>query len=299
VTPIFIGVDSGKAKKRKQVSNVDNSDTDWFSTPHYGVDEGTLRTQATSAGSHSLTKSAETSPPPASSSTLPASQTSASHAEVTGHAGPSTSVAASVVSSSSQKSPLTMGQNRGRATYAYRTARSPEQSTPIHFASVPESPETDNSAVPPTPTPSTSKQIAGHSSVLPSRGSLEPGFTSEGPPPAKYKSVRRKKREETKRCAASASTVLPATATDASPDLVRPVVPSTVEDGDVCDPPRNDDGQTVLDLDVPSTPANVKPEPSTGREQLGSGEDRIETDQDDPALNMRAGLIVNGVSFSS
>jgi hypothetical protein len=35
-----------------------------------------------------------------------------------------------------------------------------------------------------------------------------------------------------------------------------------------------------------------------GVEQAGSGEDRIEPYQDDPALSMRAGLIVNGVSFS-
>jgi hypothetical protein len=275
---------------------------DWFSTPQLGVEEGTFRTQATNAGSHSPTKSAEPSPPPASSSTLSASQTSASHAEVTGDPGPSTSVVAPVVSSSSRKTPLTTGQNRGGATYAYRTTRPPEQSAPIHLASVPESPETTNSAVPLTPTPSTSKQIAGHSSVLPSRGSLEPGFTSEGPPPAKHKSVRKKRREEAKRLAASAPTVLPATTTDASPDPVKPVVPNTVEGRDACDPPRHDGGRTVLDLDLASTPADTKPEPSTvaeaGCEQPRLGEDRTESDQDDPALNMRAGLIVNQVSFS-
>jgi len=306
VTPIFICVDTGKAKRRKQALNVDNSDMDWFSTPHLGdshsgVEEGTFRTQATSAGSHSPTKSAEPSPPPASSSTLSASQTSASHAEVTGDPGPSTSVVA-VVSSSSRKSPLTTGQNRGGATYAYRTARPPEQSAPVHLASVPESPKTTNSAVPPTPTPSTSKQIAGHSSVLPSRGSLEPGFTSEGPPPAKIKSVRKRRREEAKRLAASASTVLPATTKDASPDPVKPVVPNTIEGRDVCDTPRHDGGQTVLDLDLQSAPADIKPKPSTvaeaGGEQPRLGEDRTETDQDDPALNMRAGLIVNQVGFS-
>ena len=298
MTPIFIGVDTGKAKKRKQALSVDNSDTDWFSTPHFDVDESTSRTQATGAGSHSPTKSAEPSPPPASPSTLSASQPSASHAEVTGDAGSSTSVAVPVASSSSRKS----GQNRGGATYAYRTARPAEQSTPTHLVSVPESPETANSAVAPTPTPSTSKQIAGHSSLLPSRGSSEPGSMSEGPPPAKRKSSRRKRREESKRLAASASTVLPATTTDGSPGLVKPVVPKVVEGRDVCDPPRRDDGQTVLDLDVPSTPADIKPEPSTvaqaGGEQPRLGEDRTETDQDDPALDMRAGVVVNGVSFS-
>lgn len=299
MTPIFICADSGKAKKRKQAMNVDNSDMDWFSTPH--LDDSHSGVGAGSH-SHSPTKSAEPSPPPASSSSLSASQTSASHAEVTGDPGPSTSVAALVFSSSSRKSPLTTGQNRGGATYAYRTVRPSEQSAPVHLASTPESPETTNSAVSPTPTSSTSKQIAGHSSVLPSRDSLEPGFTSEGPPPAKIKSTRRKRREEAKRLAASALTVLPATAADASPDPVKPVVPNTVEGRDVCDPPRHNGGQTVLDLDVPSTPADIKLEPSTvaeaGGEQPRLGEDRTEIGQDDPALNMKAGLVVNHVSFS-
>ena len=254
--------------------------------------------QATSAGSHGLTKFTEPSPSPAHSSTPSALQNSVNHAEMTDDAGTSTPTVASVVSSRSQKSPLTTGQNRAGVTYAYRTARSPEQSPPIHLA---ESPETVNAAVPPTAKPSTSKQIASHGSVPPSRASSEPGFTSEGPPLAKNKSGR-KRRREAKRLVAAAPTVLPATTTDALLDPTEPVIPNAIEDRDVCDPPQHDDGQTVSDLDVPSTPADIKPEPSTvaqaGDEQQRLGEDMTETDQDDSVLNMRAGLIVNGVSYS-
>ena len=243
------------------------------------------------------------SPPPVSSSALAASPTSGSRPKVTSDAGPSTSVAVPVASSSSRKSPLTTGQSRSTsaATYAYRTARPPGQSTPLHLTSVMESPETGNSTNTPTPAPSTTKQIAGRRSTPPSPGSSKHGSTSEGPLPAKDKSGRKKRRDKLKRPPASVATMLPVTTTDVSPDPVKSIVPNTVEDRDICDPPRHD-GQTELDYDEQPMSADIKPEPSTvaqaGFEQMRPGEDGIETDQDDPALSMRAGLIVNGVSFS-
>jgi hypothetical protein len=298
VTSFYLAyLDTGKAKKRKQPLNVDNSDVDWFSTPH----PGDLITQTTAAAGLGRTKSTAPPPPPASSSALAASQPSAGHSGATNDTGPSTSVVTPVVLSSSRIPPLTTGQSRGEATYAYKTARPVEQSTPTHLTSVPESPETAKSSAPPTPAPSTSKQISARNSIPPSRGPLEPGSTSEGPPLPKIKSVRKRRREEAKRPAASAATVMPVTTTDTSPDPVKPIVPETVEDGCVCDPPQYG-GQTELDLDVPSTPVDRKPELSTFAQVRGEEtrlvEDSIEQDQDDPALSMRAGLIVNGVSFS-
>lgn len=55
-------------------------------------------------------------------------------------------------------------------------------------------------------------------------------------------------------------------------------------------------------LDIPSISAETQPEQAFVAESAGvqtrSGEDDTAPDQDDPALNMRAGLIVNGVSFN-
>ncbi len=281
----------------------------WFSTPpsvdgQYGVEEGTFLAQATNARGLGLTKSAE--PSLASSSALAASPPNPrSHLQERNDAGPSTSVGTPVVLSSSNKSPLTTRQSRGAATYAYRTAPSLEQSSSIHLTPALESPSAANSAIPPIPMPSTSSHISAPNLVPPSRGSSEPvnrGSTAEGQPPAKQKSARRRKREGSKRFAASAATVLTAT-TDTSPDPIKnmPAVPMIVEDRDICDPSGHHDGQTEKDLDVPSILADIRPGQITivqsGGEQTRSGEIKTEPDQDDPALSMRAGLIVNGVSF--
>ena len=81
-----------------------------------------------------------------------------------------------------------------------------------------------------------------------------------------------------------------------------PVVPTT-ENRDICGPSLQDDGQMEMNLDVPSVPAEAQPEQTSvaqsGGEQTTSGEDETAPDQDDSALNMTAGLIVNGVSFHS
>ena len=303
----FVGVDTGKPKRRKQALNIDHSDVGWFSTPpvgddHNAVEEGTFGTQVSTATRRGRAKSAER---PIPSSGLAASRISACHPEMTNDAGPSTSVVAPAISSGSRRSPLTTGLSRGTTTHAYKTA----QNTPNHPTSVPESSSVVSSAVPPILVRSTSRQSSGRNSVPPSRESSEPascGSTSDrnGLPQAKQKSSRRKKRAEAKRPVASGATVLTVTK-EASPTPIEsvPVVTTTIETGNICDPSLQDDGQMEMNLNVPSVPAEAQPEQTSvaqsGGEQTTSGEDETAPDQDDSALNMTAGLIVNGVSFHS
>jgi len=297
----FVGVDTGKPKRRKQALNIDYSDVGWFSTPpvgddHNGVEDGTFGTHVSTATRQGRAKPAD---PPAPSSGLAASPISACHPEMANDAGPSTSVAAPAISSGSRRSPLTTGQSRGTTAYAYKTA----QNTPDHPTSVPESSSVVDSAVPPIAVRSTSKQSSGRGSVPPSRDSSEPascGSTSDrnGPPPAKQKSGRRRKREEAKRPVASAATILTVTK-EASPTPTEgvPVATTAIENRDIGDPSLQDDG-----LDVPSVSAEAQPEQASVAQSRGgqttSGEDETVPDQDDSALNMTAGLVVNGVSFS-
>jgi hypothetical protein len=78
-------------------------------------------------------------------------------------------------------------------------------------------------------------------------------------------------------------------------------VVTTIGNRDVCDPSPQDDGQVEMNLDIPFPPPETQPEQTSvvqsGSEQMRSGEDETVPDQDDRALNMAAGLIVNGVSF--
>jgi len=64
----------------------------------------------------------------------------------------------------------------------------------------------------------------------------------------------------------------------------------------------HDDGQMEMNLDTPSIPAETQPGQTSVAESAGeqtrSGEDETAPDQDDTTLNMRAGLVVNGVSFN-
>jgi hypothetical protein len=88
-----------------------------------------------------------------------------------------------------------------------------------------------------------------------------------------------------------------------------PIKSTAVEVRDTCDLFRRDDGQTELDADAAAMPADMQPEQVTvaqpAGEQAGSGEDDDVTEEivnakpiwDDPALSMRAGLIVNRVRF--
>ena len=299
----LVGADTGKAKKRKQSLNVDNPVVEWFSTPplsnaNRGVEEGTSGTRAAAtAGGPYLTISSEQSPTPST------------HSEVENDAGPSTSATAFVDLASSRKSPLTIGESRGSATYAYRTARSRERSSPVDPTSVQESSSTSHSYIPPIPVPSTSKQqLSGCDAVLPSRGPSEPpnrSATPDGPPSSKQKSNRKRKRE-LREAALSAASMPPATTNDPTSAQNTPTVP--VEDRDICSPSRRYDSQTGLGADATSILANIQPERVTvaqrGSERARSDEGvertggiaNAEPISDDP-LNMRAGLIVNGVSF--
>jgi hypothetical protein len=149
--------------------------------------------------------------------------------------------------------------------------------------------------------------------TLPSQGSSEPcngGDVVECPPHGKQKSSRRKKREGSKKRAASPAAVLPAIADPYSmPTEITSATPTTAEMGGVgADTGRSDDGQTELYVGVSSMPTDTSPRKVINAQllevqQAGLVEDdstrkvpETEPSSDDPALNMRAGLIVNGVS---
>lgn len=252
-----------------------------------------------------LTNSAEPLPQGASSLA-----TQASHSEAENDADPSTLATTPVVLSSSRKSPLTAGESRGARTYAYRTAPSHQLSSPVHPTSTPELSPTAHSTIPPIPVPSTSKQLSGRNVVLPSGGPSETrdcSATSRDPPSSKQQSKRKRRREESKE-ASSSATMPPATTKTPSPTKSTPTTLTAVEDRDVCNHLRREDGQTESIPDATAMHANIQSEQGTiarpGGEQVGSGEGVGATGEivnaepilDDP-LNMQAGLVVNGVSF--
>ncbi|KAH9981741.1 hypothetical protein BJV74DRAFT_853868, partial [Russula compacta] len=288
-----------KGKKRRQALNVDNSDVGWFSSPppsdgYPSVEAGTSGTRPTTTGGHSLTKSAEPLPHRVLS-TLASSSALAGHLEVGNDTQPSTSANTSVASSSLTKSPLTAGPSRGAATYAYRTAPSREQSSPVHLPSILESSSAANSAIPRIPIPSTSSATLG------------------GPQHGKQKSSRKKRREESKKLAASVATKSLATAR-ASPLPIQsvPTVLTAVENGDAHDLSRRDGSPVKLEGDVPTIPADVPPEQATVAQSedeeagLVKGVDdtvgilSAEPNRDEvAALSMRAGLIANGWPYTA
>jgi hypothetical protein len=260
----------------KQKSNVDSPDVEWFSTPppsdgNLGVEEESSGTQAAAGGPNS-TNSFESLPTP------PAD------AEMEDVTGPSTPAAAFVGLTGSRNSLPTTGEGRGAATYAYRTAPSRERSSPLDPTSISEFSSAFHSAIPPIPVPSISaKQLLGSNAASPSGGPSEArncSATSEEPSSGKQKSIRKKKREKSKGAASSAATMPPA-ATD-SPTT--PITPTTVEDKDMraeqimVAQPRGQ--QAGPNENVDSTGELVNGEPIS-----------------DDLLNMRAGLIVNGVHF--
>jgi hypothetical protein len=209
-------------------------------------------------------------------------------AEMENHARPSSSATASVGLTSSRKSPLITGEGRGAATYAYRAAPSRERGSPVDPTSIPEFSSATHSAIPPIPVPSTSKQqLSGRNAALPSGGPSEArncSVTSEGPPSSKQKSNRKRKRENSKEAPWSAATMSPATTNTPTPDKNTPTTPTTVEDKDM-----HTERVTVA---------------QPGGQQVGPNEDvdgAGETVNAEPilddSLNMRAGLVVNGVHF--
>jgi hypothetical protein len=176
--------------------NVDNPDVGgWFCTPPLTdetiVEEGASGMPAAIGGPN----------PTNSSEPLPTPPTDA---EMENVAGPSTSATASAGLMSSRKSPLTTGEGRGAATYAYRAAPSREWSLPVDPTSISE-----------------------FSSAVPSEAH-DCSETSEEPP-SKQKSNRKKKREKLKETASSAATIRPATMNTPT----TPTTPTTVEDKDM------------------------------------------------------------------
>ena len=282
----------------------------WFSTPPHsdgnlGVEEGPYGTQAPVARGPNRSNSAKPLPHGVSRATSP---TPPSHSEVKYDAKPSTSATTSKVLSSSSMSPLTTGEHRGTATYAYRTAPSCERGSPVHPTSIQ---EISSAAIPPIPVPSSSRHPSRRNAVMPSEGPSKPhnySSTSGEPPSSKRQSNRRRRREELKEVASSSDTAPRATKKTPTPPQNTPTLPIAVEDREIYDPSRWDDGQIESDAEVAVMPDAMQPEQATfvqsGGEQAGLGEGDVTgevvnagSSQDDPVLSMRAGLKVNNVSF--
>jgi hypothetical protein len=206
-------------------------------------------------------------------------------AEMENVAGSSTRATGSVGSTSSRKSPLTTGEGRSAATYAYRAAPSRERRSPVGPTSIPAFSSADHFAIPSIPVPSTSKQqLPGRNADLPSGGPSDArscSETSEGPPSSKQKSNRKKKREKLKEVASSAATIPPVTMNTPTPSENAPTTPTTVEDKDM-----HTEQVTV------AQPRDQQAGPNDGTGEIVNAEPIL-----DDSLNMRAGLVVNGVTF--
>jgi hypothetical protein len=275
-----------KAKRRKP--NCDISDVGWFSTPppsngYPGIEQSFVGSQTTTASPNNTT--------------------------LRDDAEPSTSFG---TLQTPRKSPPATGKNQGAATYAYRTGSSHRRSTPVHLAT-PESSSAASSTVPALPMSRQTSSEVDQRPVPPSRGSSESrngDSAAECPPLGKQKSSRRRKREESKRRAALAAAVLP-TVIDASPTPTEstPATSTAVDTGEArADTCQGDNSQTDSSASVPSMPADTSPEQlisaQLGAQEAGLAEDvdgtrktaEMEASDDDPALGMRAGLIVDGVS---
>jgi hypothetical protein len=209
-------------------------------------------------------------------------------AEIENVAGPSTSATTSVGLTSSRKSSLTTGEGRGTATYAYRAPPSRERSSPVDPTSIPAFSLAAHSAIPPIPVPSTSRQqLPGRNATLLSGGPFEArdcSETSEGPPSSKQKSSRKRKREKSKEAASLAATMPPATMNTPTPIKNTRTTPTTVEDKDM-----HTEQVTVAQ---PGSQQAGPNEDFDGTGEIVNGEPIL-----DDSLNMRAGLIVNGVTF--
>lgn len=202
-------------------------------------------------------------------------------------AGPSTSATGSVGSTRSRKSPL-ITEGRGAATYAYRAAPSRERSSPVDPTSITEFSSAVHSAIPPFPVPSTSKQqLPDRNAALPSGNPSEArnySETSEGPPPSKQKSNRKRRREKSKEVASSAATTPPVTTNTPTPIKNTPTTPTTVEDKDM-----------YTEQATVAQPGGRQARPNEdfdGTKEVVNAEPIL-----DDSLNMRAGLVVNGVTF--
>jgi hypothetical protein len=286
-----IDANSRKAKKRKL--NCDVSDVGWFSSPPPGDAHPTAEKR--SLGSQTTT----------------ADDPIAASPNHTGHPGVTDDAEASTMSQTSRKSPLSSGHRQGAATYAYRAAPSYVRSTPVDLAIL-ASPSGAGSTAPVSPMPGQISSEMDRQQTLFSQGSSEPcngGGAVKLPPHGKQKSGRRKKREGLKKRAASPAAVLPAIAGPSSmPTEFTSATPISAEiDGVRADTTRGGDGRTELDVGVSSMPTDTSPRQVINAQlevqQAGSLEDdstrkvpKTEPSGDDPALSMRAGLVVNDVS---
>ncbi|KAI9511113.1 hypothetical protein F5148DRAFT_1173785 [Russula earlei] len=269
-----------RAKRRKQALSVDNPDMGWFSTP-----PSSDHRSATTVGSSHLTELAEPWPHEISSHAM--SPTPSSHPEVA--QDEEASVTTSVTSSISRTSPLSTARSCGAVTYAYKTAPY-EQSTSDHPISIPELSVPSISAIPSIAASSTSKKKSDRNSVPPSRGSSEQRNSNN--------------RKKPSASAAAELATIHAFSTSPPPIGSVPVVPITVQSRDPNAASRPDHGQ--IDVAVLYQPYPITVAQPTG-EQAGSGEDvdntrgvvKAESSLDDPALNMRAGLIVNGWPYTA
>jgi hypothetical protein len=280
----LVHVDATSSKSKKRKMNCDTSDLGWFSTPppgdaHSGLEQSSLGLQT---------------PTPSGSNTT--SPTHTNHPEITDDAEPSTVTEAF---QTLRKLPHATGQCQGAATYAYRTAPSHEN-TPVDLAIL-NAPSGAGSSAAVLPMPRDTSSETDGKPILPCQGSSE----------HREKSNRKKKRGELKRHAASAaaSSSMITEASSMRAD-VTPTTPTTDGISDThADTCGGDGRQTELEdvamLIDPSPEQHTDIKSGGPRARLaedvdstGKGASETEPNGDDPALGMRAGLIVNGVSTS-
>lgn len=178
-------------------------------------------------------------------------------------------------------------RNRSGATYAYRTTPSHEQLVPVDLISPPESPTAVGPAITAASMLGEAPPDVGRTaSALPSRGSSEPhngdgGIVLRCPQPGKQKSGRKRRRDEQKRLGALSA----AAAAETPSTLAGTVLATTAV-------VKNEDThKDLVPVREDSPPESVVDAAS------GSHEDAKELNEDDPDLNIQAGLIVNGVSL--
>ena len=272
---LLLGVDTNKAKKRRSVLDTDDN---WFPTPPPGnaMESAPTSQAAISHSGNSQSVSRSPSLPP--SSIPPPSPTTLGHSQSTNDAESSTSGATRLTPR--QTTPKV--RTRTGATYAYRTTPSNEEFAPIDITFPPKSPTATGSATTAHPMlGEASPDVNQPASAFPAQSSSEQqnddgGIVLRFPQPMKSKSARRKKRDEVKRQVAAAQS---------PPAEIVPAAPTILQTEDVS---MHNVGQTGSSV--------VSARGETGDEQDMNGTAKESSgDDDDPDLNMRAGLIVNGV----
>ena len=261
----MLGVDANKAKKRRSVLDTDDN---WFPTPPQGdaVESSSIE-QPAASGNSNMPPSVRRSPSLPPSSIPPPSPTSPGYLQSTNSAESSTSGAA--LTTPRQTTPKV--RSRTGATYAYRTTPSNED---IDITSPPKSLTVLGSAAAAHPMLGEAQTASAQTSSEQQNG--DSGMVLKCPQPVKPKSGRRKKRDELKRQVAAAQS---------PPAEIVPAAPTVLQTEDVS---MHNVGQTGSSA-VPARDEMGDEQDVNGTAKESSGDD------DDPDLNMRAGLIVNGV----